>query len=156
TNQLGLRKSPHKMTDSGETFGGPVWIPKVYNGRDKACFFVNYPGFSYRPSSLNAALTTFPTPFRTGNFAPVLGGPLTDATGAPINDPAGRPILNGQVYNPFSVHTVTGPDGNPYQIRDPFPGNVVPANFSGLSKVSQTILQSFPTATSDAINDNFL
>ena len=155
-NKLGQPKSPLKQNEYGGTFGGPVWIPKVYNGRDKTFFFVNYTGFSYRPSSLNAALTTFPNAFRTGNFAPVLGGPLTDATGAPINDPAGRPILNGQVYNPFSVHTVTGPDGNPYQIRDPFPGNVVPANFSGLSKVSQTILQSFPTATSDAINDNFL
>jgi hypothetical protein len=155
-NKLGQPKSPLKQNEYGGTFGGPVWIPKVYNGRDKTFFFVDYTGFSYRPSSLNAALTTFPNAFRTGNFAPVLGGPLTDATGAPINDPAGRPILNGQVYNPFSVHTVTGPDGNPYQIRDPFPGNVVPANFSGLSKVSQTILQSFPTATSNAINDNFL
>ena len=155
-NKLGQPKSPLKQNEYGGTFGGPVWIPKVYNGRDKTFFFVDYTGFSYRPSSLNAALTTFPNPFRTGNFAPVLGGPLTDDNGAPINDPAGRPILNGQVYNPFSVHTVTGPDGQPYQIRDPFPGNVVPANFSGLSTVSQTILQSFPTANSNAINDNFL
>ena len=56
----------------------------------------------------------------------------------------------------FSVHTVTGPDGQPYQVRDPFPGNIVPANFSGLSTVSQTILKDFPTANSNAINDNFL
>jgi hypothetical protein len=155
-NKLGQPKSPLKQNEYGGTVGGPVWIPKLYNGRDKTFFFVDYTGFSYRPSSLNAALTTFPNAFRAGNFAPVLGGPLTDATGAPINDPAGRPILNGQVYNPFSVHTVIGPDGNPYQIRDPFPGNTVPTNFSGLSTVSQTILKDFPMANSDAINDNFL
>lgn len=157
-NKLGQPKSPLKQNEYGGTFGGPVWIPKLYNGRDKTFFFVNYTGFSYRPSSLNAALTTFPNAFRTGNFAPVLGGPLTDANGAPINDPAGRPILNGQVYNPdpLSVHTVIGPDHQPYQIRDPFPGNVIPANFPGLSKVAQTVLQSFPTASSNAINDNFL
>jgi hypothetical protein len=65
-------------------------------------------------------------------------------------------MMVGQVYNPFSVHTVVGPDGNPYQIRDPFPGNVVPSGFSGLSTVSKTILQSFPVANNNAINDNFL
>ena len=69
-NKLGQPKSPLKQNEYGGTFGGPVWIPKVYNGRDKTFFFVDYTGFSYRPSSLNAALTTFPTPFRTGNFAP--------------------------------------------------------------------------------------
>ena len=26
----------------GATFGGPVWIPKVFNGRDKLFFFAAY------------------------------------------------------------------------------------------------------------------
>jgi hypothetical protein len=154
--KLGATKAPLKQNEYGGTFGGPAWIPKVYSGRDKTFFFVNYTGFSFRPSSNNPTLTTIPNAYRAGNFAQALGGPITDpVSGQPIVDPMGRPILIGQVYNPLSAHTVVGPDRQPYQIRDPFPGNIIPANTLGLSTVSKTVLQSFPTATNNAINDNF-
>lgn len=149
-----FRKAPLKQNEYGGTFGGPVRIPKLYNGHDRTFFFVDYTGFKFRPSSNNASLTTFPTPYRNGDFSQALGPQLT-ANGAPVVDPAGRPVYQGAIYNPFSVHNVTGPDGNTYQVRDPFPGNVIPAGFSGLSSVSQTILKSFPTASTNAINDNF-
>jgi hypothetical protein len=155
TDALGLKKAPLKQNEFGGTFGGPVRIPKFYNGRDKTFFFVDYTGFKYRPSSNDATLTTFPTPFRDGNFAPVLGPQLT-VNGKAVFDPAGRPVYQGEIYNPFSVHNVIGPDGKTYQVRDPFPGNMIPSGFSGLSTVSQTILQSFPTATNNALNDNLI
>jgi hypothetical protein len=156
TNKLGLKKAPLKQNEFGGTFGGPVWIPKLYNGRDKTFFFVDYTGFKYRPSANNATLTTIPNAFRSGNFAPALGAQLTDASGKPIFDPAGRPVYTGEVYDPLSVHTVVGPDGKSYQVRDPFPGNVIPSGTAGLSSVSQKVLQSFPTASNDAIFDNFV
>jgi hypothetical protein len=157
TDALGLKKAPLKQNEFGGTFGGPVWIPKLYSGRDKTFFFVDYTGFKYRPSSNDATLTTIPNAFRTGDFSQLLGPQLIDqASGQPIFDPAGRPVYSGAVYNPFSAHTVIGPDGNSYEIRDPFPGNVIPSGFSGLSKVSQTILQSFPTADNNAVEDNFV
>lgn len=147
------KKAPLKQNEFGGTFGGPVRIPHFYNGRDKTFFFVDYTGFKFRPSSNNATLTTFPTPFRDGDFAPSLGPQLT-VGGQPVFDPAGRPVDSGEIYNPLSVHNVVGPDGKTYPVRDPFPGNRIPSGFSGLSKVSQTVLQSFPTASNDAINDN--
>ena len=58
------KKAPLKQNEFGGTFGGPVRLPKLYNGRDKTFFFVDYTGFKYRPSSNNASLTTFPTPFQ--------------------------------------------------------------------------------------------
>ncbi len=148
------KKAPLKQNEFGGTFGGPVRIPKLYNGRDKTFFFVDYTGFKFRPSSNNASLTTFPTPFRNGDFSAALGPQLT-VNGTGVVDPAGRPVYQGEIYNPFSVHNVTGPDGQTYPVRDPFPGNVIPSGFSGLSTVSQTVLQSFPTASNNAINDNF-
>ena len=155
TDALGLKKAPLKQNEFGGTFGGPVRIPGLYKGRDKTFFFFDYTEFRFRPSANNATLTTYPTPFRTGNFSALLGPQVTDpASGMPVLDPAGRPIYAGAIYNPFSVHTVVGPDGNSYQVRDPFPGNIVPSGFSGLSAVSQTILNSFPTASSDALEDN--
>ncbi len=155
TDALQLKKAPLKQNEFGGTFGGPVRIPWLYNGRDKTFFFVDYTGFAFRPSANNATLTTFPTSFRNGDFSPILGPQLT-VNGAPVNDPAGRPVYQGAIYNPFSVHYVIGPDGMTYAVRDPFPGNVIPSGFSGLSKVSQTVLQSFPTASNNAINDNFV
>ena len=148
------KKAPLKQNEFGGTFGGAVRIPHFYNGHDKTFFFVDYTGFKYRPSSNNATLTTFPTPYRNGDFSQSLGPQLT-VNGQGAFDPAGRPVYQGEIYNPFSVHNVVGPDGKTYAVRDPFPGNVIPGGFSGLSKASQNVLQSFPVASNSAINDNF-
>jgi hypothetical protein len=148
------RKAPLKQNEFGGTFGGPVRIPKLYNGKDKTFFFVDYTGFAYRPSSNNATLTTLPNAYRNGDFSQALG-PQLAVNGQPVFDPAGRPVYSGAVYDPLSAHTVIGPDGKSYIVRDPFPGNVVPSDYSGLSTVSQTIMQSFPMADNSAIFDNF-
>ena len=96
------KKPSFHQNQFGGAVGGPVWIPKLYNGTDKTFFFVAYQGFRY-----NAASTNFlkvPTPAQ-------LAG---DETGAP------------QIFDPFS----TRPDpAHPGQyLRDPFPGNQIPAN----------------------------
>lgn len=150
------RKPGLKQNEFGGTFGGPVWIPKLYSGRDKTFFFVDYTGFRYRPSSSNASLTTVPNKFRTGDFSQALGPQLTDASGNLIYDPAGRPVYQGAIYNPLSTHTVIGPDGKSYQVRDPFPGNIIPSGTAGLSKVTQNVLKYFPEANSDALFNNLV
>lgn len=148
------KKAPLKQNEFGGTLGGPVRLPWLYNGRDKTFFFVDYTGFKYRPSSNNATLTTVPAQFRDGDFSQALGPQLT-VNGNPVFDPAGNPVYTGEIYNPFSVHTVLGPDGNSYQVRDPFPGNIIPAGFPGLSTVSQNVLQSFPVPSNNALFDNY-
>ncbi|MFL6302481.1 MAG: TonB-dependent receptor domain-containing protein [Candidatus Sulfotelmatobacter sp.] len=150
------KKAPLKQNEYGGTFGGPLWIPKIYNGHDKTFFFVDYTGFAYRPSSNNSTLTTLPNAFRTGDFSQLLGSQMTDSSGRPIFDPAGRPVYEGAIYDPFSVHTVVGPDGKSYQVRDPFPGNVIPAGSSSLSAVAQNVIKSFPTASNNAVFNNFV
>src|SRR5262249_5767619 len=35
-------KPPERQNDFGGTFGGPVVIPHIYNGRNKTFFFVSY------------------------------------------------------------------------------------------------------------------
>jgi hypothetical protein len=155
TDELGLKKAPLKQNEYGGTFGGPVRLPWLYNGRDKTFFFVDFTGFKYRPSANNATLTTIPNAYRTGDFSQALGAQLVDpGTGKPVYDPAGRPVYDGEIYNPLSVHNVVGPDGKTYAVRDPFPGNVIPMDFSGLSAVSQKVLQSYPLPTNDALFNN--
>jgi hypothetical protein len=107
-------KATDKRHDYGFTLGGPVYIPKIYDGRDKTFFY-----FSFEQNREDLSLTstyTVPTlAFRNGdlrsllNTATVLG-----------NDPAGNPIYQGQIFNPGAATTHTAADGSIY--RDPFMG----------------------------------
>jgi hypothetical protein len=102
-------KNPFKWNQFGFTLGGPIWIPKVFDGRNKLFFLSNYEGFRLRQSA--NTLFTVPTPaMRAGNFANLLPGnqlydPSTKtfvggvAKGAPI---AGNILLPSQI-NPVST-----------------------------------------------------
>ena len=67
--QGGNLRSRTRKNDFGYTVGGPVWIPKVYDGRNKSFFFVSWE--EYRVSLNNANDPhTVPTPaMRVGNFS---------------------------------------------------------------------------------------
>ena len=44
SNKIGVPKAPFHDNVFGFTFGGPVTIPKVYKGKDKTFFFLNFKG----------------------------------------------------------------------------------------------------------------
>src|SRR5438874_2632061 len=54
---LQVMQPPTRQNDFGGTFGGPIRIPHLYNGKDKTFFFVSYEGL--RLIQPQAALTTF-------------------------------------------------------------------------------------------------
>jgi len=57
----------------GLTAGGPVWIPKVFNGRDKLFFFFSWEGL--REESPSAVTLTVPTDAeKEGDFSALLAG----------------------------------------------------------------------------------
>ena len=57
-----------RYNDFGGTIGGPVWIPKVYNGKDKTFFFFSYEG--RRILTYSSASALLPTPSEVaGNFS---------------------------------------------------------------------------------------
>ena len=67
-NRSGIANSIYKQNDFGATVGGPVWIPKVYHGKDKTFFFFSYEGFRNRAGA-NGSVFTVPTPeMYSGNF----------------------------------------------------------------------------------------
>jgi hypothetical protein len=90
----------------GGTVGGPVIIPKLYNGRDKTFFFVGYEQWKYRTANINRS--TVPTQQeRDGDFSNT-----RDGTGKMI-----------PIYNPLT--TRANPSGSGY-VRDLFSNNIVP------------------------------
>ena len=92
----------------GVSVGGPVWIPKLYNGRNKTFFFFSYQGLRYSQDS--ATLFLVPTDAELGgdfSQSPILG----NNCGPHNSDPC-------QIYNPFS----TNPD------RPVFAGRIIPSD----------------------------
>lgn len=95
-------KTPYHQNQFGGSIGGPVWIPRLYNGRDKTFFFGAYQGFRY---SRNAD-----TPLKVPTAAQLAG------------DESDWPT---QIYNPFTTAPVPGQPGS--YSRQPFPGNQIPS-----------------------------
>lgn len=71
TNAAGGKKTVGAQNSYGGTFGGPIWIPKVYNGRNKLFFFFAYEGWKDRAPS--PTFSTVPTTAeRNGDFSALL------------------------------------------------------------------------------------
>lgn len=121
-----------KKNNYGGNFGGPVWIPKLYNGKDKTFFFFNWEQFRQNLGGTNTSV--LPTAAqRGGDFSANLGAPLPGGTNPCTN----APILAGQIFDPATTRQVGG-----VNCRDPFPGNRIPLN--RLSRVTQNFLNYVP------------
>ncbi len=123
------RKDRQRRHDYGFTAGGPVYIPKVYDGRDKTFFFFNFEQFRETQVD-NTTQYTVPTmKMRQGDFSEILtGATVTTADGD-------KTILQNQIYRPGTEHTQVGLDGKSRLMRDPYPGNVItdPLNSAALA-----------------------
>ena len=99
SNRAGKARQIYKQNDFGFTVGGPVWIPKIYHGKNKTFFFFSYEGFRNRNGATNATATV-PTPeMYNGDFSK-----WVNAKGAviPIYDPT------TQVQNANGTYTRSG------------------------------------------------
>src|SRR5207244_3148571 len=106
SNKKGIPRPIYKQNDFGASLGGPVWIPKVYDGRNKTFFFFAYEGFRNRQGA-TAFTTTVPTPeMYNGDFSNWV-------------DKNGKQI---PIYDPTTQ--VTNADGT--VTRKPFPNNQIP------------------------------
>ena len=148
-NLQGQPRNADRKNDYGGTLGGPVWIPKVYNGRDKTFFFFSYEQYRQTQGSTNTS--TVPTDAeRQGDFSALLGDPLIDPTTHQlVLNPCdnNNVIRQGQIFDPSTTQTVGG-----VQCRKPFAGNQIP----NISTVAQNILALVPEPTNSAFQNNFI
>src|SRR6202012_3190319 len=96
-----------RQNDYGFSVGGPVWIPKVYNGRNKTFFFVNLERYGNNQTSISSG--TVPTAaYRQGDFGCALYATTTNCTGPTVSltDPtSGYTYLQNQIFDPASTYT---------------------------------------------------
>ncbi len=137
-------KTPLSNNDYGFTLGGPVVIPKLYDGHNKTFFFTNFDYTRLRSGILPGFGNTTPIDaFKTGDFSSILTGNQIGT------DVLGRPIYQGQIFNPNSTRSVNG-----VPVRDPYPGNVIPANDPLRSQVAAQVasLMVEPDRAANAFN----
>jgi hypothetical protein len=115
----GLLRPRDRANDYGGSFGGPVWIPKVYNGHDKTFFFVNFEQFRQTIITTNVPNTVPTAAMRAGNFSSFLTGRQLGVD--PITN---QPIMENTIYNPASDYVVNG-----VTERVPFANNTIPSSF---------------------------
>lgn len=71
-----------KRNQFGATLGGPVWLPKIYNGHDKTFFFFSYQGTRLRQAPIQSQIIVPSAAMREGNFSSLskkLNDPFTSA-----------------------------------------------------------------------------
>ncbi|MDX2154122.1 MAG: TonB-dependent receptor [Bryobacteraceae bacterium] len=120
------RRQVNRQNEFGATLGGPIYIPMLYDGRNKTFFYFVYSGYRFRQGSPNTFQSVIPLDFRQGDFS----------RAAPIYDPrTNRSTPNGIV-------------------RDQFPNNRIPLD--RFSSVSRNILPLLPTPNNNNLFNNFV
>jgi len=147
----GKMRPRNRRNDFGGTLGGPVWIPKIYNGKNKTFFFWNYEEFL--ESSFYSFTDTVPTAaYLKGDFSAIsangtcslcasLGIPRTPIT----TDPGGNPVYANEIFDPATRQ----PNG----AASPFANNIIPLN--RFDPVSLKVLALLPTAQNNNTTGNY-
>jgi outer membrane receptor protein involved in Fe transport len=103
-----------KRNQFGGTFGGPVYIPKIYNGRDRSFFFFSYQGTRISEAPTNQ-LTLVPSEAqRRGDFSTSTRRIMDPLTGQPFPNniiPANRLDPSVQRMTNELVPLPNRPDG---------------------------------------------
>lgn len=155
--QAGQPRAENRYTLFSGSLGGPVWIPKLYNGHDKSFFFINFERDQVSDLGLGGANATMPTQaMLNGDFSEWLNPALTQYANSGkvvTHDILGRPVVYGQIYDPATTRLLTKGERDPKTgltatsngfVRDPFPGNKIPSG--RIDPVAQNVLKmNFPT-----------
>lgn len=132
-NKAGQARQKMQKNQFGFTVGGPVKIPKLYNGKNKTFFFFGYEGL--RQNSFSSFTGTVPT-------AAEIGGDFShtyDTNG----------VLK-KIYNPYTTRLdPNAPAGTTRYIRDVFSGNAIPSTL--LNPVGINLLKYYPAANQAGI-----
>jgi len=119
-NRSGRPRDTLRYNLYGGTVGGPVWFPKLYNGRNRTWFFFGFEGIKDRfPEPTQQTVPS--AAYRNGDLSSLL------ALGSQY-----------QIYDPLTAR----PAPNNRIMREPLRNNMIPA--SRLSPVAQNYLKLYP------------
>jgi hypothetical protein len=136
-NAKGLPRAKDREDNYAFSFGGPVWVPKVYNGHNKTFFYASYERYSITDWTMSLSKTEPVAEFYQGDFSRLLG-PVAGT------DALGRQVARGAVFDPATFRQLA----NGQWVGDMFPGNQIPVSrFSKVSQNLNAILQKYYVPT---------
>ncbi len=131
SNRAGGQLAPFNSHQFGFSVGGPVWLPKLYNGRNRTFFFADYQGtLSRSPSNFTGTVPL--ESWKQGDFSD-----LRTASGAPIT-----------IYDPLTISSQPDAQGN--YTRQPFAGNRIPQD--RMDPVAVNLLSYYPAPNTTPTN----
>ncbi len=134
--------------DYGWTIGGPVSIPKLYNGQNRTFFFFNFEQFRETQNINNIPITVPTDAYRNGDFSAA----ITAARNTVLTtDVLGRQVLANQIFDPGTAFTdpATGS-----RVSNPFDGNKIPASM--MDQVALKIQSFIPHAALGTLTNNLI
>ncbi|HYP14472.1 MAG TPA: TonB-dependent receptor, partial [Bryobacteraceae bacterium] len=129
-NRNNVPRGAFQRNQFGGTLGGPVVIPKLYDGRNKTFFFVAQQT-TFQRALANVTATVPTEAWKNGDFSSLTNG-------------NGQPII---IYDPLTVSQ----DANGNFVRQAFPNNIIPAN--RIDPVARRVLSYFPSPNAVATNE---
>ena len=161
----GSPKLHFERNQFGGSAGGPLYLPKLYEHRDKTFIFGVYEGLR-QANPVNSTFTVPTAQMRMGDFSQLLTGALVQNAGQNVLDPFGNTIQVNQLFNPATGRVLTNGTVDPTvgkvvscpggtatcYYRDPFPNNNIA---SAINPVGAKLISYYPTPTSGAIANNF-
>jgi hypothetical protein len=110
SNQQGQPRAILKRNQYGATFGGPVWIPHILDGRNKLFFFFSYQGQKQTQDVLEGEVQTYTPLEATGNFSQAVnGGPDPNVVNFLLANPYFQPVpalANQGIIDPTKIDPV--------------------------------------------------
>jgi hypothetical protein len=144
-NAAGAPIPEYRRNQFGFTQGGPVWLPHIYNGRNRTFFFLDYEGTRIRQGK--TYVSTAPTQAERAsgytNFQDLISGQTGSRTDINNNS-----FPSGTIFDPATTRAVSGG-----YLRDPFPGNIIAP--SRLDPNAISILQTLPAPNGPGILNNY-
>lgn len=125
----------HNQNLEAASIGGPVWIPKLFNGRNKAFFFFSGERSRAKDIVSNSLISVPTAAARQGDFSGLLG-----SNGLPI-----------PIYNPFDAAGNVIANAN---TRAPFPGNKIPASLINPVAAAMLTYEPLPQNPNAFLNNN--
>jgi len=120
-NAAGIPEVPQMWKNYGGAFGGPVVVPKLYDGRNKTFFWIA--AEAYRQNQTSSTSVSVPTALeRVGDFSQ---SKYSNGSLETIYDPSSTVLNSNGTYT-----------------RTPYPGNVIPAN--AISPLGLKLASYFP------------
>ena len=142
-------RNPIHQNDYGFTLGGPVVIPKVYNGHDKTFFFFSFEQFRQNNFTTNGIAQVPTAAEENGNFSGFADSGLAAIVlGCHTVASVGQSICPNQIYDPTTRTVINGTPS-----ETPFPNNTIPKSMFDPS--AQIIQKLFPAPNNNALVFNY-